>query len=197
MMIKQFWNKHWLMHKVVGLICLMMGAWGFFSSMLGNDYTINLHIDQTLSIQKPQALLTFANAKLISNETVLEIKNPTIVQRIFWPNQSNFEPLVWLVIGITGIVMLKIFIQLGPEITFEKSNLKWLSMLCSSYILCFFIFHFSGYFINAQVQALTNGQISYNRYGNNHVSNLVWIGFLFVFVYQLYKKGLALQESKG
>ena len=142
-------------------------------------------------------MLTFASAKLLSNQTVLEIKNPTILQRLFWPNENDFEPLVWLVVFITGVVVLKIFMSLGPQIVFQKDNLKWLNLLCGSYITCFFIFHFSGYFINSQVQALTNEQLTYNRFGNAHTSNLVWIGFLFVFIYQLYKRGLDLQESKG
>jgi hypothetical protein len=196
-MLKRFWNKNWLMHKVIGLICLMMGAWGFCSSLFSDSYTINLHINQTLSIQQPKELLTFASAKLLSNQTVLEIKNPTILQRLFWPNENDFEPLVWLVVFITGVVVLKIFMSLGPQIVFQKDNLKWLNLLCGSYITCFFIFHFSGYFINSQVQALTNEQLTYNRFGNAHTSNLVWIGFLFVFIYQLYKRGLDLQESKG
>jgi hypothetical protein len=196
-MLKRFWNKNWLMHKVIGLICLMMGAWGFCSSLFSDSYTINLHINQTLSIQQPKELLTFASAKLLSNQTVLEIKNPTILQRLFWPNENDFEPLVWLVVFITGVVVLKIFMSLGPQIVFQKDNLNWLNLLCGSYITCFFIFHFSGYFINSQVQALTNEQLTYNRFGNAHTSNLVWIGFLFVFIYQLYKRGLDLQESKG
>ena len=196
-MIKQFWNKYWLKYKVIGLICVIMGAWGFCSSLFSDGYTINLHIKQTLSIQEPKALLTFNNAQLISNETVLEINNPTLVQRLFWPNEKDFEPLVWLVIFITGIVLLKIFILLGPQITFQKNNLNWLSLLCGSYITSFFIFHFSGYFINTQVQALTNGQITFDRFGNAHTTNLVWVGILFVFVYQLYKRGLELQENKG
>lgn len=196
-MLKRFWNKNWLMHKVIGLICLMMGTWGFCSSLFSDSYTINLRINQSLSIQQPKELLTFASAKLISNQTVLEIKNPTILQRLFWPNENDFEPLVWLVVFITGVVVLKIFMSLGPQIVFQKDNLKWLNLLCGSYITCFFIFHFSGYFINSQVQALTNEQLTYNRFGNAHTSNLVWIGFLFVFMYQLYKRGLDLQESKG
>ena len=197
LMIKQFWIKHWLMHKVIGLICVLLGAWGFCSSLFSDDYTIKLPINQTLSIQQPKALLAFSNVKLISNQTVLEINNPTIVQRLFWPNVDDFEPLVWLVIFITGIVLLKIFISLGPQILFQKNNLNWLNLLCGSYITCFFIFHFSGYFINTQVKALTNGQITFNRFGNVHSTNLVWVGFLCVLIYQLYKRGLELQENKG
>lgn len=196
-MLKEFWNRNWLMHKLIGLVCILMGAWGFCSSLFSDSYTINLHIKQTLSIQQPKALLSFNNAKLISNETVLEINNPTIVQRLFWPNENDFEPLVWLVVLITGVVVIKIFMSLGPQIVFQKDNLKWLNLLCGTYITCFFIFHISGYFINTQVQALTNAQLTFNRYGNAHTTNLVWIGFLFVFIYQLYKRGLELQENKG
>jgi hypothetical protein len=194
-MLKQFWNKHWLIHKFVGLGCVLMGLWGFLDTLFSQSYKIHLPIKQHLSIQKPQVLLSYPNAKLISNNTVLEIDHPSIAQRIFWPNQNDFEPLIWLLIFFTGIVTIKIFIRMEAQIELLAENLKWLRFLWASYILCFFILHFSGYFINSLVQNLTNSEVEFNRYGNNHATNIVWIGFLFGILYKVYEKGVQLQKS--
>jgi hypothetical protein len=194
-MLKQIWNKHWLLHKLVGLACVLMGLWGFLDTMFSQSYKIELPIKQNLSIQKPQVLLSYTNAKLISNHTVLEIENPSIVQRLFWPNQTHFEPLIWLLVFLTGTIALRIFILMRDQIEFFTENLKWLRFLWGSYIICFFIFHFSGYFINSSVQILTNNELEFNRHGNDHATNVVWIGFLFGILYKVYEKGVQLQKS--
>lgn len=194
-MLKRFWNTNWLMHKFVGITFIVMGFWGLGSSLFSKSYTIDLPIKQTHPIQEPKTLLKFPNAQLIYNKTVLEIKNPSILQRIFWPNQNDFEPLIWLVILITGIVTIKVFMQMGSRLEFDKKNLTWFRVLWGSYITCFFILHFSKYFINSYVQTLTNGQIEFNKYGSSNATNLVWIGFLIGILYRFYEKGTELQKS--
>lgn len=194
-MLKQFWNTNWLLHKFIGLSLILMGLWGFGSSLFSKTYTIYLPIKQTLRIQEPQTLLIFTNAQLISNQTVLEIKNPSIIQRIFWPNQNDFEPLIWLVILITGIVIINVFMQMGSQLVFDIKKIIWFRLLWGSYIICFLILHFSKYFINSYVQTLTNGQIEFNKYGSSHATNLVWIGFLIGTLYRFYEKGTELQKS--
>lgn len=194
-MLKKIWNKHWLLHKFVGLACVLMGIWGFLDTLFSQSYKIQLPIKQNLNIQKQQVLLSYTNAKLVSNYTVLEIENPSIVQRLFWPNQNHFEPLIWLLVFFTGTVTIRIFILMRDQIEFFTENLKWLRFLWGSYIICFFIFHFSGYFINPYVQQLTNNEIEFNRFGNDHATNVVWIGFLFGIIFKVYEKGVQLQKS--
>ena len=63
------------------------------------------------------------------------------------------------------------------------------------YIICFFVFYISNYFINTQVEALTNGQIEFNRYGNNHSRDIVWIGILFGLLHRFYEKAVELKKS--
>lgn len=196
-MFRNIFNTNWLIYKFVGFIGILLGGWGFFSSLLSEEYTLHLPVKQKLSIQEPQALLRFNKATLITQETVLEIKNPSIVQRLLWPNLNAFEPLVWLVVCIAGITTLKLFIGIGNTLEVYESNLKWLKLLWGSCFVCFFVFHISSYFIYTQVEALTNGQIEFNRYGNNHSSDIVWIGILFGLLHRFYEKAVELKKSMG
>jgi len=194
-MFRNIFNSNWLIYKFVGFICIVLGGWGFFSSLLSEEYTLHLPVKQKLSIQEPQTLLRFNKATLMTQETVLEIKNPSVMQRLFWPNLNAFEPLVWLVVCIAGITALKLFMGLGNTLEVFESNLKWLKLIWGSCIICFFVFYISSYFINTQVEALTNGQIEFNRYGNNHSRDIVWIGILFGLLHRFYEKAVELKKS--
>lgn len=194
-MLQKIFNTNWLIYKFVGFVCILLGGWGFFSSLISKEYTLHLPVKQKLSIQESRELLRFPNASLITQETVLEFKYPSIVQRLFWPNQDAFEPLIWMVIFIIGITTIKIFIGLGNAFDVFATNLKWLKLMWGSCIFCFFVFYISRYFIYTEVESLTNGQIEFDKYGNDHAVNIVWVGLLFGILYRFYEKAVQLKES--
>ncbi len=164
---------------------------------------ISLFFQPSLELTvKPSFAGSYYNDTLVAyNETTIgvmgamEIKNPTIVQRLFYANDfSEFDSLrntFWIVLCISIIRLIK---DLEQGTTFSHSFSRILRFLGWTLIIFYLVEMLQSAWMAHEVKKLTEGQ--FRRHKTYHDSLLLVIGVLMIWFSRMHKYAVNLKSEQ-
>lgn len=196
--MKKKFSFQYFYRTAIGIFFCVLSLGSIIELLATDSIPKKLYVKaKTDVIATKQTLRRYENAIIEQDKTALIIKQPTLLQKVFWPQNDGYDFLLDVVIVICSIAYLVIASRLDSKSNpFAVDVRTPLQIIAASVILLGLFGHIRKHYINHQIELITDNQFSYDLYGSDNSSFLTWIGFLLCLIASWYTKAYKLQQEQ-
>ncbi|MDI9364991.1 MAG: hypothetical protein QM541_08575 [Flavobacterium sp.] len=188
----------WYLYAM-GIAFLLSNCLDIFDVCVGDTYTLTIPVKTKdyVNIIADKVLKSYETVSIYQNNTVIKITNPSIWQRIFWPNIDGQDLIIqvcWIIIAICYLWILILIKNDYQPFEVNLSTPLFIAALIA-FITAFYA-SFRKHYLDTVILRLTNNEFGYDKYGHQNYSYLIWIGVFLFIALNWYKKGYKLQKEQ-
>ena len=194
-MFMKFFSSYYFIYKIILWLAILYSITFLIGAMVQDD-PLYILVRPPFDSQHSTSLLTLPGATVYAMGK-LEIANPTIQQRLFYPDTfSHFDVVkntFWLILSV---ILLKLVNIIEADGSFRNKAFKYLRILGIALIIYGFIAVIQNAFMTEQVKMLTNNNFFFSQTRSYPDRLEVWIGILILWFGRSYKKATQLQAEQ-
>jgi hypothetical protein len=188
----------WYLYAM-GIAFLLSNTMVVFDIFLGDTYTLTVPVKNKDHANKieDKVLKSYETVSIFQDNTVIKITNPSIWQRIFWPDIDGQDLIIQVWCIIIAICYLWILLLIKNNYQPFEANLSApLSIAALTTVVIAFYCSFRKHYLDKEILQLTNNEFGYEKYGHQDYSYLIWIGLFLFIALNWYQKGYKLQQEQ-
>ncbi|MEO6612021.1 MAG: DUF2975 domain-containing protein [Chitinophagaceae bacterium] len=182
-------------YQLISFLFIVLSVFFIGYTLISKNSILEINVKPASNTRLSEQPLATYGSNTVLAEGKLVIKNPSLAQKLMYPDNDDLDLLSNLVILVVAISIFMISNKINVSDPFKNNISKYLTVIGLAFISYFLLNKIRLYIIKGDILSMTNDEFTIIK--NNSTATLtMWMGILILCIRLILRKGLLLQQEQ-